>query len=81
MAAAIQKAAWPTASPGRTGRGLERCLHASRTASLTAYLKALPKLIDRIEACLDSIVPFQRLMRRIEEDEAYVQSHLGALAS
>ena len=80
MASAIQKAGMANGhAVVELGNGLnDACTHR-QPASLTLYLKALPKLIDRIEACLDSIVPFQRLMEEIEEDEAYVQAHIGAL--
>jgi len=80
MAASIQKAGLANgrALVELSGRFNEACLHRE-TASLVLYLKAMPKLVDHIEACLDSMIPFQRLMAEVEEDEDYVQAHLGAL--
>ena len=80
MAAAIQKAGLANGHAlGQLSNGLNDACKHREPASLSLYLKALPKLIDRIESCLDSIVPFQRLIAEIEEDEEYVQAHLGAL--
>jgi hypothetical protein len=80
MAAAIQKAGMAN---GRAlvelgGRFNDACAHRE-VSSLTLYMKALPKLTDNIEACLDSMVPFQRVLAEIEEDEDYVQASLAAL--
>ena len=80
MAAAIQKAGLANGHAlVELANGLNDACKHREPASLSLYLKALPKLIDRIESCLDSIVPFQRLIAGIEEDEDYVQAHLGAL--
>jgi hypothetical protein len=80
MAAAIQKAGLANgyALVELNGRFNEACQYRE-TTSLTLYMKALPKLVDNIEACLDSMIPFQRLMAEIEEEEDYVQAHLDAL--
>ena len=80
MAAATQKSA------GANARHLAEikprfdnaCTHREPT-SLVLYLKALPKLVDDIQTTLEGIVPFQRLMTEIEEDETFVQDHLAAL--
>jgi hypothetical protein len=58
---------------------LEHACTNKEPSSLVLYLKALPKLVDDIESTLEEIVPFQRLMAEIEEDEAFVQDHLSAL--
>jgi hypothetical protein len=80
MAASIQKAGMANgyALVELGGRFNEACTHRE-TTSLTLYMKALPKLVDNIEGCLDSMIPFQRLMTEIEEDESYVHAHLAAL--
>jgi len=80
MVAAIQKSA------GANARHLAEikprfdgaCRHRE-PSSLVLYLKALPKLVDDIQTTLESIVPFQRAMAEIEEDETFVQDHLAAL--
>ena len=80
MAAAIQKAGMANGyALVELANGLNDACEHREPASLSLYLKALPKLVDRIESCLDGIVPFQRLIAEIEEDEDYVQANLGAL--
>jgi hypothetical protein len=80
MAAAIQKAGMANgrALVELNGRFNEACANRE-VSSITLYMKALPKLIDNIEACLDSMVPFQRVLAEIEEDEDYMQTNLAAL--
>ena len=80
MVAAIQKSAGANARhlAEMKPRFDNACTHKEPT-SLVLYLKALPKLVDDIQTTLESIVPFQRSMSEIEEDEAFVQAHLAAL--